>query len=91
MDEKESISKNSQIQFQTSNDSCFFHLSSLGHPKTDLFIDQQLSCTRKGCPRGQYQCYLDAYCIDIELICDGIVHCLQGDDETNCGNIINLI
>lgn len=57
----------------------------MGFPKTDLFKDEQLNCKSNECPKGQYLCQHQSYCIDIELICDGISHCIQGDDELDCG------
>lgn len=66
---------------------CFFKTSSIGLPITDLFTEKQLSCSLSGCEKGQYLCYFNSYCIDIDLICDGISHCLKGDDEIDCGII----
>lgn len=57
----------------------------MGYPKTDLFEDDHLFCRREQCEKGQYLCRLNSYCIDIELICDGISHCFHGDDENDCG------
>lgn len=74
----------------TIQNSCFFNFSSTGYPITDLFRYDQTSCSKEGCPRGQYSCYSNLYCIDIELLCDGISHCYHGDDEMNCGCSILL-
>ena len=57
----------------------------MGFPKTDLFHKERHRCTKSTCPKGQYLCHYKAHCINIELICDGINHCYQGDDEIDCG------
>lgn len=75
----QTVKQNSDI-----GQSCFFNLSFMGFPITDLFRDD-LACENKKCLKGQYMCYSNSYCIDIELLCDGVSHCLYGDDEINCG------
>lgn len=41
-------------------------------------------CEKKICAAGYYLCKYDGYCIDSTLLCDGIKHCLYGDDEEIC-------
>lgn len=43
-------------------------------------------CLNFNCLPHEYKCKNEGFCISIELICDGIRHCLQGDDEINCQN-----
>lgn len=57
----------------------------MGYSKTNLFAN----CDFYDCLQGQYLCYRQNYCIDIELLCDDVHHCLLGDDEENCGKIKN--
>ncbi|CAD5126793.1 DgyrCDS14836 [Dimorphilus gyrociliatus] len=42
-------------------------------------------CLDRSCQKEQYKCFYEGYCIGIELVCDGINHCLYGDDELDCG------
>lgn len=49
-----------------------------------------MKCMNKSCPAGKYQCKYYHYCIPPEFICDGIKHCLFGDDEENCQNSLNI-
>lgn len=46
-------------------------------------------CIRIQCPPGEYLCRTVNYCITVDLFCDGIKHCYQGDDEVNCGQVFN--
>lgn len=62
---------------------CYFHLSSLGDAKTNLF--QNVECRTSTCPIGQYLCHEKQYCIEIGLISDGVSLCHGGDDELNYG------
>lgn len=62
----------------------------MGYPSTDLFVNDIIECSRNVCAPGQYLCYDQAYCIDIEQVCDGIGHCPHGDDESDCGVYLNF-
>ena len=41
-------------------------------------------CSKKG--DNYFYCYLSKTCIDWDKLCDGVVHCIMGEDETlkNC-------
>ena len=36
------------------------------------------------CPGAYYKCFYYNYCIHSRMLCDGIKHCILGDDEENC-------
>lgn len=36
------------------------------------------------CPSGGFYCRKSKQCIDASQRCDGVVHCLTGDDEALC-------
>ena len=44
------------------------------------------------CPRGFFQCN-EGHCVPPRLVCDGTKHCVEGDDELNCGktNVLNNV
>lgn len=46
---------------------------------------QYEQCINFRCEFGKYKCNYYSYCIAIHLVCDGVTHCLQEDDEINCG------
>lgn len=50
-------------------------------------------CKMHNCSPGQYKCYFYNYCIDSYFYCDGIKHCILGDDEDeeNCNKCMKLI
>lgn len=66
-------------------DSAYFFLSSLGYPQTNLFLKGQSTWKEPKCLKGEYLCHYNKYCIQIQMVCDGISHCYQGDDEYDCG------
>lgn len=43
------------------------------------------SCNEIECKNGEFLCSFFKFCISIELVCDGINHCLRNEDEENCG------
>lgn len=43
-------------------------------------------CLSYNCSSEEYKCYNEGFCLSIDLVCDGINHCLLGDDEFNCKN-----
>lgn len=52
-----------------------------------IFAGVQPSTTTtspRSCPVGQFSCPLPGGCIQAELRCDGIPHCLRGEDENGC-------
>lgn len=42
------------------------------------------------CKVGFFQCKYDAYCIQVDQVCDGINHCSEGEDEIDCGTFSYL-
>lgn len=47
---------------------------------------QNITIALKGddfCRENYYKCKW-SYCVSVENICDGIIHCPNGDDEINC-------
>lgn len=69
-------------------ESCTYDTYSTGFPKINIF-NVKGGCHREKCPDHFYSCWDSQYCISVKLICDGIQHCLLGDDEYDCG-IFNL-
>lgn len=63
---------------------CAFSVNTLGIQNT-TFYNRGVRCLLSSCEPGFYLCKREAYCISIELFCDGINHCILGDDEVNCG------
>ncbi|CAD5114092.1 DgyrCDS3240 [Dimorphilus gyrociliatus] len=53
--------------------------------KTQFPFQQLENCVNQKCDLYSYKCKFKGYCIPLSLICDGIVHCIHGDDEENCG------
>lgn len=52
-----------------------------------IFAGVQRSTTStspRSCPPGQFSCPPPDGCIQVELRCDGIPHCLRGEDENGC-------
>lgn len=50
-----------------------------------------INCNITSCSKGQYLCKDKPYCIDLQNVCDGTIHCHYGDDELNCRMFICLI
>ena len=38
------------------------------------------------CPANYFKCPKH-FCIDTRFVCDGVSHCLYGEDEQNCGKV----
>lgn len=59
--------------------------------KTSLYIyetykfENHLTCKKTKCGNGEFLCSQRRFCISIELVCDGVNHCLNNDDEIDCG------
>lgn len=75
----------------TENEKRYLTLSSMGVPKTNLFLAKNPATILSNCSKGQYFCHGDGYCINIDMICDGISHCYQGDDEHDCSRFFLLL
>lgn len=45
-------------------------------------------CKPQNCSWYEYKCHNEGFCIDMTFVCDGINHCLFGDDEMNCDNFL---
>lgn len=58
-------------------------LSRTNYPFMSIF-----KCSFNKCPNGYFLCSFYKFCLSIDLVCDGINHCLRNEDETNCGRII---
>lgn len=43
-----------------------------------------LDCDYKSCNDGEFLCSINKYCISIRLVCDGLNHCSDGEDEAFC-------
>lgn len=43
-------------------------------------------CDKKSCSTGEYLCKNNGYCIDLELVCNNVKDCFDGDDEDDCGS-----
>lgn len=43
-------------------------------------------CPDIPCAIGYYRCFEYNYCVPIRYVCDGVFHCLNGDDEVDCGS-----
>lgn len=78
-----SLDINNEFRRKTLKKSFFFQTST-GLPKTDLFFNSEKV---NNCSKGEYLCHYDGYCINIQMICDGISHCYHGDDELDCGRL----
>ena len=62
-----------------------FNLQVLTIYITKFYISNFLSDTRT-CKEGEYICFTGyPPCIDTSMICDGITHCSDRDDEETCG------
>ena len=48
-------------------------------------------CRNEKCSPGEYLCKRYPYCINSDMICDGVKHCLYGDDEFFCGKETSII
>ncbi|CAD5126553.1 DgyrCDS14651 [Dimorphilus gyrociliatus] len=49
----------------------------------------QLShCANVTCKIGEYKCQKKGFCIPLDKVCDKVFHCLEGDDEINCGIVL---
>lgn len=55
----------------------------------NIELPSHLLCLERRCRIGEYKCQIAGYCINIRLICDGIIHCPYGEDEENCGSNSN--
>lgn len=64
---------------------CILQTFSTGLLKESVYLPNNNICFKKSCPPNFFMCNQRHYCISVELICDGIHHCLLGDDETHCG------
>lgn len=56
------------------------------HPAAENFQCRENSCGNE----LRYKCWMYNFCIQLEEFCDGKVQCLYGDDEWNCGSIIQI-
>lgn len=70
------------------NKNCLVNYDSLGNPFKYLHEPFMRKCKARNCRQGSYKCIYSHYCIDISNVCDGVNHCLHGDDEFNCGKSI---
>lgn len=69
------------------NDShCFLEYNSMGYLKSYVQYPYKSlhSCNKKKCTNGQFFCSQLKFCISIELVCDGINHCIYNEDELEC-------
>lgn len=64
---------------------CVIEYNSMGHLLTQTAQIQSCPINHK-CNCGEIKCKNHHYCVKIDQICDGIRHCLEGDDESLCGN-----
>lgn len=67
---------------------CLVAYNSYGYllTKTNPPYNDLKFCERSHkCDCGQLKCRKYNYCVKIDQICDGIRHCLEGDDEYSCG------
>lgn len=55
-------------------------LARINYPFLSIF-----NCSFKKCPSGYFLCSYFKFCLAIELVCDGINHCLRNEDEAFCG------
>lgn len=69
---------------------CKLQISSVGYLQKipDFETSNYIMCLNSKCSAGEYKCQFYKYCIAIQLVCDGIKHCLLGDDETDCRMMI---
>lgn len=70
-------------------DDCKFDISSTNNFKP-IRISNTTRCKNNNCGEGYYKCYLQNYCISIELICNGISECFRGDDELDCRKSLQI-
>lgn len=68
--------------------SCLLKYSSTGYLMTKINppFNSLMFCKLEKCKFGELKCIKQNYCIKIDQVCDGIKHCMEGDDETLCGN-----
>lgn len=55
-------------------------LSNVHYPYLSIF-----NCSLEKCKNGYFLCSYYKFCISLELVCDGINHCLRNEDEFLCG------
>lgn len=74
------------VNHSTNENPCILKYNSAGYlqDKLNLKYNTIYTCSLSKCECGQYQCRFYSYCVSIEQICDGISHCLFGDDEEGC-------
>lgn len=71
----------------TESNRCTIRYNSVGDllTKPQRPFNELFNCSKKICGHGEYRCKINHYCIETHNICDGISHCLSGDDEMGCG------
>ena len=42
------------------------------------------------CRSSEFQCTSTGTCMPLAYLCDGIGHCMNGEDESHCGTTSNL-
>ena len=67
---------------------CFIKYSTMGYllTKPHFPFHDLSNCNHHNCTNGNFLCSSDRYCISIRLVCDGINHCSDGEDEVFCGS-----
>lgn len=73
--------KDYECQGLDGENSCNIEYTSSGFLK--YFPKLNFNCFKKKCEIGQFQCSFYHFCIPIDLVCDGINHCPEGDDEND--------
>ncbi|KAJ8026517.1 hypothetical protein HOLleu_31366 [Holothuria leucospilota] len=56
-----------------------------GYPEGCRDVTHLRDCDTYNCT-GAYRCHLSKSCVAQHLVCDGVRHCPEGDDEVSCGH-----
>lgn len=65
---------------------CYVAYNSMGSlNKSIVFPFQTIyGCNKNKCGKGHFLCSQLKFCIEMEMVCDGLNHCYNNEDETGC-------
>lgn len=69
------------------NYKCILHVSSMAviQSRQNFPFYELSDCSKTICPPHYMKCKKQGYCVHIKNICDGVSHCSDNEDETDCG------